>query len=172
MKNIFLFLALLGVALLLGACSSGPVCDSGTERKSGNLVTGEKGKDATIGTLCVDKAEYKTGDTVHMTFAVKNALDEQIVLDGGQRPVMDICPEHNQCLSQYQPDVAQLTRLVLEPGQSQTIEWNWPTTPQVNPQDALGQTNEVRVQAHWVGRDGGLRDIDVLFLYGPRKGMP
>jgi hypothetical protein len=156
----------------LTACSPSPICDSGIERKSGNLVTGEKGRDATIGTLCVDKAEYKTGDTVHMTFTVKNALDEQIILDGGQQPVMDICPAQHQCLSQYQPEVAQLTRLVLEPGQSHTIQWDWPNTPQVNPQDALLQTNDVAVQAHWIGLDTMVRELSILFLYGPRKGMP
>jgi hypothetical protein len=146
-KTIASMLMFLALIVMLSACS-GPVCDSGTERKSGNLVTGEKGRDATIGTLCVDKAKYKTGDTVHMTFTVKNALDEQIVLDGGQRPVMDICPAQHQCLSQYQPEVAQLTHLVLEPGQSHTIQWDWPTTSQVNPQEAQGQTNDVMAQAY------------------------
>jgi hypothetical protein len=61
---------------------------------------------------------------------------------------MDICPAQHQCLSQYQPEVAQLTHLVLEPGQSHTIQWDWPTTSQVNPQEAQGQTNDVMAQAY------------------------
>jgi hypothetical protein len=170
-KTIASTLMFLALIVVLSACS-GPNCDSGTERKSGNLVTEEKGRDATIGTLCVDKAEYNTGDTVHMTFTVKNALDEQIVLGDGQQPVMNICPAQHQCLSQYQPDVAQLTHLVLEPGQSKTIQWDWPTAPQVDPQEALLQTNDVSLQAHWVRLDKIVGDVSVMFLYGPRKGMP
>ncbi len=171
-KTIASLLMFFALTVWLTACSPSPICDSGIERKSGNLVTGEKGRDATIGTLCVDKAEYKTGDTVHMTFTVKNALDEQIVLDGGQPPVMDICPAQHQCLSQYQTDVAQLTRLVLEPGQSHTIQWDWPTAPQVNPQDAQGPKNDVMARAYWTRLDGGRGDVFVLFLYGPWKGPP
>lgn len=171
MKKTFLFLALMGITLLLGACSS-QVCDTDKEIRGGNFITGQKQADATIATLCVDKAEYNTGDTVHMTFTVKNALDEQIVLDGGQRPVMDICPAQHQCLSQYQPDVAQLTRLVLEPGQSHVIQWDWPTSPQADPQDALLPTNDVRVRAYWIGLDTVVGEVSVLFLYGPRKGLP
>ena len=170
MSKITALLMFLALTVVLTACS-GPVCDSGTEKKPGNIDTGGIEKDATIRTLGVDKAEYQTGDTVHMTFTVKNALDEQIALDGGQRPVMDICPAQHQCVSQYQSEVAQLTRLVLEPGQSHTIQWDWPTTPQVNPQAAQGSTNDVMVRAYWVRLDGGRGEVFVLFLYGSRRGM-
>jgi|WetSurMetagenome_2_1015567.scaffolds.fasta_scaffold401838_1 hypothetical protein len=172
MKNTILFLALLSLTFLLGACSSGPICASDKEVRPGNFLTGQEQADATIGTLCVDKAEYNTGDTVHMTFTVKNALNEQIVLDGGQQPVVDICPAQHQCLSQYQSDVAQLTHLVLEPGQSHTIQWDWPSNPSVSPQDALGPTNEVSVRGYWVRLDRGRGQVYVMFLYGLRKGPP
>ena len=167
-KTIASLLMFLTLAVWLTACSSGPVCDSGTEKKPGNIDTGGIEKDATIGTLCVDKAEYKTGDTVHMTFTVKNALDEQIVLDGGQPPVMDICPAQHQCLSQYQTDVAQLTRLVLEPGQSHTIQWDWPT-PEVDLHKAVNPaSNQVYVHGYWGRLDKGPGQVMVQLLYGPR----
>lgn len=170
-KTIASMLLLLALIVVLSACS-GPVCASDKEVRPGNFLTGQKQADATIATLCVDKAEYSTGDTVHMTFTVKNALDEQITLGDGQQPVMDICPAQHQCLSQYQPDVAQMTQLVLEPSQSKTIQWDWPTTQQINPQEAQGQTNDVMAQAYWTRLDGGRGNVFVFFLYGPRKGPP
>src|SRR3989304_2548044 len=110
-KMITLLLLLVSLTLLLNGCSlfSGPNCDSGTERRPGDLVTGQKPADATIATLCTDRTDYNKGDTVHMTFTVKNALDEQIVLDGGQPPVLNICVGAAPCLSQCQPEIGQLT---------------------------------------------------------------
>jgi len=156
-KMITGLLLLASLALLLSGCSvfsflSGPNCSSGTYRQPGNLVTGQKGRDAVTGTLCTDKSEYNTGDTVHITLTVKNLLDEQIVLDGGQQPVMDMCA--GGCFSSSQSAEANLTRLVLEPGQSHTIQWDWPT-PDVDLQSALGQTNMVVVNATWVSVTGG-----------------
>jgi len=172
-KMITLLLLLVSLTLLLNGCSlfSGPNCDSGTERRPGDLVTGQKPADATIATLCTDRTDYNKGDTVHMTFTVKNALDEQIVLGDGQRPVMDMCVEQNQCLSHSQSEVAQLTRLVLEPGQSHTIQWDWPT-PDVNLPEALGQINVVTLDAYRIRLDKGTGSVFVQFNYGPRKGMP
>ena len=176
-KKMITGLFLLGsLTLLLNGCSafsflSGPNCKSGTEIRSGNLATGRKQADAIIATLCTDRTDYNKGDIVHMTFTVKNALDEQIVLGDGQRVVMDMCVEKNQCLSQSQPAVAQLTRLILEPGQSYTIQWDWPT-PNVNLQEALGQINLVTLNAYSVRLDKGPGYIFVQFNYGPRKGMP
>jgi hypothetical protein len=134
-KTIASLLMLLTLIVVLSACSTSN-SNSGTERQPGNIDAGTMGRDAVTATLCTDRTDYNQGDTVHITFTVKNAYHETLVLDGGQRPVMDICPAYNQCLSQYQPDVAQLTHLVLEPGQSKTIQWDWPTAPQVDPQEA------------------------------------
>jgi hypothetical protein len=172
MKNIFLFLALLSLAHLLSACSSGSNCDSGIERQRGNVVTGKMGRDATIATLCVDKTDYNKGDIVHITFTVKNALDEPIVLDGGQQPAMDICFSYAPCLSHYQPDIAQLTRLELGPGQSHTIQWDWPT-PEVDMSKSVEpQTNGVAVYGKWIGLDKAFGSVRVQFFYGPRRMMP
>jgi hypothetical protein len=175
-KMLTRLLLLASLTLLLSGCSvfsflSGPNCDSVTVRRSGNLATGRKPADATNAKLCVDRTEYNTGDTVHMTFTVKNLLDEQIVIGNDQQPVMDLCVEKSQCLSQSQPEVAQLTRLTLEPGQSHTIQWDWPT-PDVNLPEALGPINVVTLNAYWIDFDKGIGRIFVLFNYGPRKGMP
>ncbi len=95
MKTIPLFLLFAGLAAILSGCSLfsdlGPNCTSDIDRRPGNVQTGEMGKDAAQATLCTDKAQYDQGDIVHITFTVKNLLEEQIVLDGGQRPVMDVC---------------------------------------------------------------------------------
>ena len=175
-KMITVLLLLASLMLLLSGCSvlsflSGPNCKSGKEVRPGNYITGQKQADATIATLCTDRTDYNQGDTVHITFTVKNALDEQIVLGDGQRPVMDMCVEQNQCLSHSQSEVAQLTRLVLEPGQSHTIQWDWPT-PDVNLPEALGQINVVTLDAYRIRLDKGTGSVFVQFNYGPRKGMP
>ncbi len=175
MKKIPLFLLFAGLAAVLSGCSLfsglGPNCDSGKEIRPGNLATGAPQADATMATLCTDKAQYEQGDTVHITFTVKNLLDEQIVLDGGQQLVMDICIWQDQCVASSQPAEAQLTRLVLEPGQSHTLSWNWPT-PESDLQKALGQTNVVLVSATWVGIRGGVREVSIQLNYGPRKALP
>ena len=170
-KILAFFILSISLGFSLSACSifSGPNCDSGIEIRPGNLATSTPQANATEATLCTDKAQYDKGDIVHITLTVKNLLDEQIVLDGGQQPVMDICA--GGCFSSSQSAEAKLTRLVLEPGQSRTIQWDWPTSD-VDLQSALGQTNMVVVNATWVGVTGGGGGIFVRFNYGPRKGMP
>jgi len=173
-KMITGLLLLASLTLLLSACSlfSGPNCDSGIEDRSGNLATGRKQAHAIIATLCTDRTDYNKGDTVHITFTVKNLLDEQIVLDGGQRPVMDICISAAPCLSHYQPEIAQLTRLALEPGQSHTIQWDWPT-PGVDMDKSVDPSiNAAAVYGNHIRLDGGLGSVSVAFSYGPRRVVP
>ncbi len=171
MRKLFLFLLLGCLVLLLNACSFSQ-CVSGIERQPGNAFTGEKGKDATIATFCTDKQQYNKGDIVHITLTVKNGLDRQIVLDGDQQPVMEICTwRTKQCLSQRQPSEARLTRLVLEPGQSHTIQWDWPT-PEVDAKEAVDEINEVAIRGYWLGAGGGERELRLFFTYGEKIGRP
>jgi hypothetical protein len=170
MRKQFLFLLLDCLVFLLNACSS--QCVSGEETQPANFITGQQQGIATIGTFCTDKRQYDKGDTVHITLTVKNGLDKQIVLGGGQQPVMDICDwRTKQCLSQAQPAVAGLTRLVLEPGQSHTIQWNWPT-PEVDVKGSLDQVNEVAITGYWVGKDGLQGELNLFFTYGEKIGRP
>jgi hypothetical protein len=167
-KTIASLLMFLALAVVLSACSASN-CKSGTERQPGNMDAGTMGRDADTATLCTDKTDYNTGDTVHVTFTVKNALDEQIVLDGGQQPVMDICA--GGCFSQGQTIGTKLTHLVLEPGESHILRWDWPA-PEVDLSTAVDPTNGVTVRATWIGVRGGTRELLVQFNYGPRKGLP
>jgi hypothetical protein len=170
-KTIASLLMFLALVFLLSACSASN-CNSGTERQPGNIDAGTMGRDAVTATLCTDKTDYNKGDIVHISFTMKNMLDEQIVLDGGQQSVMDICVGVAPCLSYYQPELAQLTRLVLEPGQSHTIQWDWPPSgvdmdksihPPINAADVYG--NNIRL-------DGNLGTVSVSFFYGPRRLAP
>jgi hypothetical protein len=155
MKKIMLFVLLDCLTLLLNACSGAGQCVSGTERQPGNLATGEQSRDATIVMFCTDKQQYNKGDKAHITLTAQNVLDKQIVVDGGQQPVMDICTwRTKQCLSQAQPAEARLTRLVLEPGQSHTIQWDW-STPEIDTKEAVNSMNQVLVEASWLGAVGG-----------------
>ena len=169
MKKITLFVLLGCLTLLLSACSK---CVSGQEIKSDNFITGEKGGVATIATFCTDKEQYNKGDTAHITLTVKNALNKQIILDGGQQPVMEICTwRTKQCLSQGQPPEAKLTRLILEPSQSYTLKWDWPT-PEIDVKEAVDEVNEVSIDAYWLGTDGGTGELHLFFTYGEKRWRP
>jgi hypothetical protein len=103
---------------------------------------------------------------------VKNLLDEQIMLDGSQQPIMDICVGAAPCLSHYQPEIAQLTRLVLEAGQSHSIQWDWPP-PGVDMDKSMPPpTSAGTVYGNNIGLEGNLGTVSVSFFYGPRKGLP
>jgi hypothetical protein len=170
-KTIASMLLFLALAVVLSACSTSN-CNSGKEGRPGNFITGQKPADVTLATLCTDRTDYNQGDTVHITFTVKNLLDEQIVLDGGQQPVMDICVGAAPCLSHYQPEISQLTRLVLEAGQSHTIQWDWPP-PDVDMDKSIHPPiNAGTVYGNNIGLDGNLGSVNVQFFYGPRRVWP
>jgi len=170
-KTIASMLMFLALIVVLSACSASN-CTSVTVRRSGNLATGRKPADATTTTLCTDKTDYNKGDLVHITFTVKNLLDEQMVLDGGQQPVMDLCVSYAPCLSHYQAGIAQLTHLELAPGQSYTIQWDWPP-PNVDMNKSVeSSTNAADVRGQWISFDKQLGTISVGFAYGPRRDVP
>ncbi len=173
MKKIPLFLLFTGLAVSLSACSlfSGPNCASGREQIPDNVITGRQGGVGTEATLCTDKEQYSEGDTVHITLTVKNAYHEPIVLDGGQQPIMDICRwlEEALCLSQTQAADQRLVHLVLEPGRSQTVQWEWrPSETEIAQLKLVSRSNTVRVSATWQGTDGTFRTVDVWFVYGEK----
>ena len=75
--------------------------------------------------ICTDKAEYQYGEIVHVRFTYTNLRDRPEELNGGSEAAMDIC-ERDVCWSDGQELTPELTRLVLAPGESRTIEWTWP----------------------------------------------
>lgn len=171
MKKTVVFLLLIYLAISLSACASKPQCATEYEVRPGNRITGELQTTPTIATLCTDKADYGESDMVHITFTVENGLDEQIVLSGGDRPVMDICIATDRCLSQTQAVEARLTRLEIAPGQSHTIYWDLPMSD-VDLREVRSSTNVVAVVAKWLDSDGVISDIDISFSYGPRILLP
>ncbi len=175
MKTITRSLLLISLlAVLLNACSllSSPNCASGREQIPDNVITGRQGGVGTEATLCTDKEQYNEGDTVHITLTVKNAYHEPIVLDGGQQPVMDICRSlslEDYCLSQTQAADQRLVHLVLEPRQTQTLEWEWlPSKAEIGQIGLGARTNVVRIFATWQGTDGTFGTVNVWFGYGEK----
>jgi len=176
--SLWLLLACLGLVLLLAAgcipqppsSNQSPNCNSGQEDRPDNSITGQKGGTATIGTICSDKERYQSGETVHFTMTVKNALDEPIVLDGGLSPVMDIETErdHNY-RSNYPPPVP--TRIELQPGQIYTITWDWPL-PDVDVDKAKDYQGWVYVYGSWIGLDRMKGSLQLRVGYGPIVGPP
>lgn len=67
---------------------------------------------------------------------------------------------------------SQLTRLVLEPGQSHTIQWNWPTPDVDMSNSIIAQTSAGSVDGNNKRLDGGLGTVNVQFFYGPRREGP
>ena len=91
MSKITALLMFLALAVWLTACSSGRSAIQAPRDSRATLILEIMGRDATIGTLVWTRPSTNWRYSSH-DFTVKNALDEQIILDGGQRPVMDICP--------------------------------------------------------------------------------
>ncbi len=80
--------------------------------------------------ICTDndfRDMYEFGDPVHITFTVTNISDERLVLDGGDKPALDICIRR-ECWSDRQELTPKLTRVTLKPGESRILTWTWPTT--------------------------------------------
>jgi len=75
--------------------------------------------------LCTDKAEYSYSEMVYVHLTITNHSEETLEFDGGSEAAMDIL-ERNIRWSDSQELTPELTRLVLAPGESRTIEWTWP----------------------------------------------
>jgi hypothetical protein len=121
-----LSLTSLVIFTLLAGCNLRRNCKSSGESRPDNSITGQKGGTVTIVTLCSDKGSYKSGERVHLTMSVKNALNESIVLGNGQSSVLDIeVGKDRKHRSEYTPPV--LTRLELKPGQIYVLTWDAPS---------------------------------------------
>lgn len=116
MKEKSRLLLLLALALaLLTACGTRENC----------AVSHDPGRTRAF-RICTDKRKYDFGEPIHITFTVTNISDETLEWNGGDEPAMDIriTPEH---WSDEQELVPELTRMTLEPDESRTIKWVWPT---------------------------------------------
>jgi hypothetical protein len=178
-KALFLIIFLLLVAtvpalIAVGISLWGPRCTSDHERIPGDLVTGEPGSVGTEATLCIDRPGYSKGDVVRLTFTVVNRYFEPVELGGGQQPVMDLCSRNmpkQYCLSQVQPELAGPTHLVLQPGESHAITWEWKPTSE-EAEQIIRHRNNATIDANWIGADGGTGTVFVHFNYGPQMMGP
>jgi len=73
--------------------------------------------------ICTDGFRYDFAEPVHILFTVTNISDAAVTLDGGEGPAVDIRVEND--LWSAAGDA--VTVLTLEPQQTHTIEWVWPT---------------------------------------------
>jgi hypothetical protein len=155
---------------LLVSCVSTPTnCESSGESRPDNSITGQQGGTVIIVQLCSDKDSYQLGETVHFTLSVKNALDEPIVLGGGQSPVLDIAVQDGGRRSDYQPPVP--TRLELQARQTYVLTWDWPP-PDVNVNSAKGFYGWLAVDGYWIGLVQGKGHLGIRASYGPTIGLP
>lgn len=119
--------------------------------------------------VCTDKKKYDFGETVYSTFAVTNVSDQPVTLNGGDEPAIDIGITRDQWSDDREltPD---LTRVTLEPGESRTIEFAWPTVH--TDLDSLTGYVTLTIGARgvampWPGAD---RSVRVWFQYGEGRG--
>ena len=103
------------VLVLLAACGPRENCMAGHDPLSTHQMR-----------ICADKEKYDFGAPIHVTFTVTNISDQPLVLDGGDEAAIDINVkgEHWSSERELTPD---LTRVTLDPGESRTLEWVWPT---------------------------------------------
>ena len=76
--------------------------------------------------ICTNKKKYDFGEPIYITFTVTNVSDEPLVLNGGEKAAIDIRVQ-GEHWSDKQELTPETTRVTLEPGESRTIQWVWPT---------------------------------------------
>lgn len=86
--------------------------------------------------MCIDKNEYQFGESIHVTFTIKNINDDvdqpdfgPLEFGNGTGPAMDICdPWQHACWSDERTLTEDDKHFVLELWESRTLTWTWPTT--------------------------------------------
>jgi len=100
---------------------------SPAERLGGKCAGGLRSAGDLAMQICTDKTgDYQYGETIHVRWMITNVSEERVVFDGGDEAAMDIRIAGERW-SDGQELTPELTRLVLEPGESHMIEWDWPT---------------------------------------------
>ena len=130
MKRILhLLLLLVSVPMLLSACGPRKNCAESHDPRNTRTLQ-----------ICTDKKSYDFGEPVHITFTVTNISTETLEFNGGDKAVIDIriAPEQWSDERELTPAPTQMT---LEPDESRTIEWVWPT-PEVDIQEFRGHFPE------------------------------
>lgn len=102
------------ILMVVGACDLFP-----------RPVVDKKDDGEILGKIVANKKEYEKGDTVEVTFTIKNTSNETVILERDDKPVQDI-------LLISSPDIKlrwseetdnKLLKLKLEPGGTSIIKW-------------------------------------------------
>lgn len=138
------------ILIVAGACSlfPGPIVDKSDD---GEI----------LGTIIANKKEYEKGETIEVTFTIKNTSDETIILERDDEPVQDI-------LLISSPDVKVrwseetghgLFKLKLEPGETSTVEWKLKDL----------DTNLYSLVGMWWSSNAREVEVVVRIEYGPAR---
>lgn len=156
-NSIRIILALL--ACLLSGCR-GKNCN-----KAANFTRDGQHTQITKIELCSNRKSYDRDDVVHIRFTLTNVWDQPLLLTDEVRPVVDVCTEGDgygeRCWSDEQGPSPPLTSLLLEPGDSYTIEWDWQS-------DGGG---DVIIEGYWLRPDGIFGHVSILIVYGAGKAL-
>lgn len=109
-------LLIVAAVLLLTACDQSK---ENCEQKDGPEHTWQA-------KICTDDDRYDFGEPIRITLTVANVSNQPLTLEGGDRPALDIRVQ-GQNWSDGKELTPDLTRVSLEPGESRTLEWVWPT---------------------------------------------
>jgi len=138
------------ILMVVGACDLFP-----------RPVVDKKDDGEISGKIVANKKEYEKGETVEVTFTIKNTTDETIILERDDKPVQDI-------LLISSPDIKlrwseetghQMNKLRLKPGETSTIEWK------LNDLD----THLYSLMGMWWSADTREDEVIVRIEYGPAR---
>jgi hypothetical protein len=138
------------ILMVVGACDLFP-----------RPVVDKKDDGEIWGKVVANKKEYEKGETVEITFTIKNTSNETVILERDDKPVQDI-------LLISSPDVKlrwseetghQIKKLRLKPGETSSIEWK------LNDLD----TNSYSLMGMWWSADTREDEVIVRIEYGPAR---
>lgn len=122
----WLLLLLVIGPMLLAACLL-VACASGSAGPNENCAESYNDDETILARICTDKVVYDFGEPVYITFTLTSISDHQpLALDGDDGPALDI-RVRGEHWSDGQELTPELTHVTLEPGESRTLNWVWPT---------------------------------------------
>jgi len=138
------------ILMVVGACDLFP-----------RPVVDKKDDGEILGKIVANKKEYEKGETVEITFTIKNTTHETIILERDDEPVQDIflISSPDVKLRWSEERGRQIKKLRLKPGETSTIEWK------LNGLD----THLYSLMGIWWSADTREVEIVVRIEYGPAR---
>ena len=118
--------------------------------------------------ICTDKETYDCGEPIHITFTITNVSSEDLVLDGGDEPALDIffyVEGYEVSWSDGQDHTSDLTVVTLAPRETRTISWVWPVSEEE--WETLGCADRPIWDALHIGVDAIVRHVPGELGAGP-----